>query len=182
MKDKTLVEIALYAALMAALGLIPPIPFLSGIPITAQTLGVMLAGIMLGPVRAFLSLALFVLMVAVGLPLLAGGRGGLGVFSSPTVGFVIGFPFSAFAVGLIALALKKLPLMPAVIIASALGGIVIQYLFGIIGFSLITGKDLLTSAKIMWVYIPGDMVKVVLTGLIVQAVSRSKVAKIVTRS
>ena len=41
MKDQALVQMALYAALVAALGLIPPVPFVTGIPITAQTLGVM---------------------------------------------------------------------------------------------------------------------------------------------
>ncbi|AJQ92345.1 biotin transporter BioY [Gynuella sunshinyii] len=181
MKDKALVEIALYAALIAALGLIPPIPFLSGIPITAQTLGIMLAGIMLGPWRAFVSMALFVLLVAIGMPLLAGGRGGLGVFSGATVGFVIGFPFSAMAVGAFALMFKKLPLVVAVTLASILGGIVVQYMFGIIGFSLMTGKSLLMSTAIMWVYIPGDLVKVVLTAVIVRAVYHSRATAIATR-
>lgn len=79
-QDKSLVQIALYAALIAAMGLIPPIPFVTGIPITVQTLGVMLAGVMLGPWRGALSMALFIFVVALGAPLLSGGRGGLGVF------------------------------------------------------------------------------------------------------
>ena len=75
-------------------GLVPPvaIAFLGGVPITAQTLGVMLAGVMLGPIRGALAVLLFLFLVALGLPFLSGGRGGLGVFMGPSVGFLIGNP------------------------------------------------------------------------------------------
>ena len=65
MADRSLVLIAFYAALIAALGLVPPvqIAFLGGVPITAQSLGVMLAGVMLGPVRGTLAVLLFLLIV-----------------------------------------------------------------------------------------------------------------------
>ena len=44
-------------------------------------------------------LVLFLVLVALGLPLLAGGRGGLGVFASPTVGFLVGWIVAAFVIG-----------------------------------------------------------------------------------
>ncbi|WP_345525428.1 biotin transporter BioY [Nocardioides endophyticus] len=59
----------------------------------------MLAGAILGPRRGALALIVFLTLVALGLPLLAGGRGGLGVFAGPSVGYLIGFPVAAFAVG-----------------------------------------------------------------------------------
>ncbi len=179
--EKTLVEIALYAAVTAALGLIPPIPFLSGVPITAQTLGVMLAGVMLGPLRGFSSMTLFLLAVALGAPLLAGGRGGLGVFAGPTAGFALGFPFAAMATGWTAWQLRRLPFIPAMLIAALSGGIIVEYLFGITGFMLVTGKELLTSAGIMLVYIPGDLVKVGLTAVIAREIYRAMPAAIRTR-
>ena len=76
---------SVFAALAAVLGLTPAInvPGIS-VPITAQTLGVMIAGLMLVPIEAFLSVALFVGLVATGLPLLSGGRGGLSVFTGPS--------------------------------------------------------------------------------------------------
>lgn len=72
--------VSLFAALIAVFGLIPKIDLPLGVPITLQTLGVMLAGCLLGPKRAVQALTLFLLAVAVGLPLLSGGRGGVGVF------------------------------------------------------------------------------------------------------
>ena len=91
--------IAVFAALIAVLGLIPKITLAFGVPITAQSLGVMLCGTVLGARRGALAVGLFLLLVALGLPLLAGGRGGLGVFASPTVGFLVGFPVAAFVTG-----------------------------------------------------------------------------------
>ncbi|RAU16678.1 BioY family transporter [Nitrincola tibetensis] len=181
MQDKSLVQIALYAALIAALGLIPPVPFVTGIPITAQTLGVMLAGIMLGPWRGALSMALFIFVVALGAPLLSGGRGGLGVFVGPTAGFAIGFPFAAFATGYAALLLRKLPTFPATLLASILGGIIVLYVFGITGFKLVTGRDWLDAAKIMMVFIPGDIVKAVIAAAVAQAVVKGLPDAVYTR-
>ena len=77
--------------MVAALGLVPAFtPPGFAVPITAQSLGVMLAGSILGARRGALSLVLLLVLVAVGLPLLAGGRGGLGVFAGPSVGFLLG--------------------------------------------------------------------------------------------
>ncbi|MCX8520634.1 MAG: biotin transporter BioY, partial [Rhodoferax sp.] len=68
----SLALIALFAALLAVFGLIPKIDLPLGVPITLQTMGVMLAGCLLGPKRALQAVLLFLLAVAVGLPLLPG--------------------------------------------------------------------------------------------------------------
>ena len=68
-------------------------------PITAQTLGVMLAGSVLGARRGALAVLTFLVLAAVGLPLLAGGRGGLAVFAGPSVGFLLGWVLGAWVVG-----------------------------------------------------------------------------------
>ena len=82
--SRDLALVATFAGVVAALGLVPAFtPPGFTVPITAQSLGVMLAGAILGARRGFLSLALLLVLVAVGLPLLAGGRGGLGVFADP---------------------------------------------------------------------------------------------------
>jgi ABC-type Co2+ transport system permease subunit len=57
--SRSLAHIALFAALIAVLGLIPKIDLPLGVPVTAQTLGVMLAGCLLGPVRGCLAVLLF---------------------------------------------------------------------------------------------------------------------------
>lgn len=181
MKDQALVQMALYAALVAALGLIPPVPFLTGIPITAQTLGVMLAGVMLGPWRGGLSMLLFVAVVALGAPLLSGGRGGLGVFVSPTAGFIIGFPVAALVAGYIARLLHRQSILVAAGIGAFVGGILVLYVFGITGFKLVTGSEWLRSLQVMAVYVPGDSVKVVLTALVAQAVYKGLPGAVATR-
>ncbi len=70
--ERNLTMIALFAALIAALGLIPKFTLGFGVPITAQSLGVMLCGTVLGAWRGGLAALLFVALVALGLPLLAG--------------------------------------------------------------------------------------------------------------
>jgi biotin transport system substrate-specific component len=97
--EKNIAYVALFAALIAVLGLVPKIDLVAGVPITAQSLGVMLCGTVLGARRGALAVLLFVGLVAVGLPLLAGGRGGIGLFAGPSAGFLIGFPVAAFVAG-----------------------------------------------------------------------------------
>lgn len=83
MKTRDLVLISLFAAIIIALGLLPPITLgFIPVPITAQSLGVMLAGVVLGAKRGTLAVLLTILIAAIGLPVLSGGRGGLS-FSPP---------------------------------------------------------------------------------------------------
>ncbi|MEP3045162.1 MAG: biotin transporter BioY [Roseibium sp.] len=184
MADRSLVHIAFYAALIAALGLIPPIaiPLLGGVPITAQTLGVMLAGVMLGPVRGGLAVLLFLFLVVLGAPFLAGGRGGLGVFASPSVGFLIGWPIGAFVAGLVMRATTDMNVLVASAISAAVGGILIVYAFGVPGVAFMAGLSLPKAALGSAVYIPGDLVKVVITAVVTQTVARGLPGAILSRS
>lgn len=77
-----------------------PIPF-SPVPMTLQTAFVLGSGIMLGPRLGALSMALYMVMGLLGLPVFASG-GGLGALLSPTFGFVIGFIPASWAAGAIA--------------------------------------------------------------------------------
>ena len=88
--ERSLTLIALFAALVAALGLIPQLTLAFGVPITAQSLGIMLCGTILGAKRGGLAALLFVGLVALGLPLLAGGRGGPGMFATGSAGYLVG--------------------------------------------------------------------------------------------
>ena len=88
-----LTQAAVFAALIAVLGLPGQINLAAGVPITLQTLGVMLAGAVLGPKKGSLAVVIF-MALAMGLPLLAGGRTGWTALSSPTGGY-----FFALAAG-----------------------------------------------------------------------------------
>ena len=97
MKIKNMLYAAMFAAIVAVLGLMPPIPLpFIPVPITLQTMGVMLAGSFLGKRLGFLSMLLVVVIVLLGVPILSGGRGGLAVLTGPTGGFFIVWPFAAF--------------------------------------------------------------------------------------
>ena len=96
-----LARVAVFAALIAALGLPGSFSVFGGVPITAQTFGVMLAGAILGPRLGALAILALLTLTAAGLPLLAGGRGGISVFVGPSAGYLIGWIAGAFVVGLI---------------------------------------------------------------------------------
>lgn len=184
MQDRTLVQIAFFAALIAALGLLPQfaLPFLGGVPISAQTLGIMLAGVMLGPWRGALSVLLFIFIVALGAPLLAGGRGGLGVFAGPTVGFLIGWPFAAWTTGMIMRSTRRMPVFVSALLAAIIGGICVLYVFGIPGITLITGLPLSKAAWGSAIFIPGDLIKAVMSAAVAQTVARGLPQALVSRS
>ncbi|MGL6259829.1 biotin transporter BioY [Vibrio sp. WXL210] len=180
--EKNVVYIALFAALIAALGLMPRITLGFGVPITAQGLGIMLCGTMLGARRGALAVLLFLLLVALGLPLLSGGHGGLGMFVSATGGFLIGWPVSAFVTGLIVEKWRRGSLALVATVASVIGGIIVMYLFGIIGMAIVLEKTLLESAMLMWVFIPGDLVKAVIAGSLTSAIAKARPASVLSRA
>lgn len=157
--------IALFAALIAVLGLVPKIDLMSGVPITAQTLGVMLAGTVLGSRWGALAVLLFLLLAALGLPILSGGRCGLGAFMGPSAGFLIGFPVAAFITGLI-VERWRVAIGIAAFAGSLFGGIVVLYAFGIPGMALILGKTLPEAGLLATPFLPGDLLKAVLAALI----------------
>ena len=180
--ERSIALIAIFAALIAALGLLPSLMLATGVPITAQSLGVMLAGAVLGAKRGGLAVLLFVVLVALGLPLLAGGRGGLGVFASPTVGFVVGFPIAAFTAGFVMEQMQRTPVAIAAGLSVAIGGILVLYLFGVVGFMMVLQKNLFETLAILGVYIPGDVIKVVLTGLITAALFKARPGSVLSRA
>jgi len=180
--EKNVTLIALFAALIAALGLIPKIDLFFGVPITAQSLGIMLCGTILGAKRGALAVLLFLLLVAIGLPLLAGGRGGLGVFASPTVGFLIGFPIAAFVTGLITEKWRAGPVWLSAGVASVVGGIIVLYAFGIPGLAVMLDKTLVESTALVTAFIPGDVIKAALAGMLTAALVKVRPASVLSRA
>ena len=168
--------VALFAALMAVMGLIPKIDLPLGVPITLQSLGVMLAGCLLGARRGFQAMALFLLAVAAGLPLLAGGRGGIGVFMAPSAGYLVGYAFAAGVTGaLMRLMPQGRPLRTAAsaFVASVLGGLVFLHAMGIAGLVLLAQLPLDKAFMADLVFVPGDLIKCVLCALVVHTVAKA---------
>ena len=181
--EKNVVLIALFAALIAALGLVPKITLGSGIPITAQSMGIMLCGTVLGAKRGALAVLLFVVLVAAGLPLLAGGRGGLGVFTTPWAGFYFGFPIAAFVAGLVMEKWTVGTVSLTAGIAAVVGGIGALYLVAVPYYMVMKpaglGESVLTA---MVPFMPGDLIKAVLAGLITGALYKARPSSILSRT
>lgn len=180
--ERSLTLVALFAALIAALALIPQFTLGFGVPITAQSLGVMLCGTVLGARRGALAVLLFLLLVAIGMPFLPGGRGGLGVFTAPSAGFLFGWPVAAFFTGLIVEKWRKGPLAVVAGVASVIGGVVVLYMFGIIGLSITLDKSLAEAAKLVLVFVPGDLVKALLAGLITASLAKARPMSVLSRA
>lgn len=178
--ERGLAQVALFAALIAVLGMVPQIMLATGVPITAQSLGIMLCGTVLGARRGALAVLLFLVLVAAGLPLLSGGRGGLGVFASPTVGFLLGFPVAAFVAGLI-VERWRAPVVWAAGLGAALGGVVVLYAFGVTGMAVMLGKSWGQAALLVTAFLPGDAIKVVLAALITRGIARVRPQALLSR-
>lgn len=173
--ERNLTLIALFAALIAALGLIPKITLASGIPITAQSMGIMLCGTVLGAKRGALAVVLFLGLVALGLPLLAGGRGGLGVFTTPWAGFLFGFPVAAYVTGLVMENWKGRNTAVVGIVAALIGGIGALYLVAIPYYMVMKPAGLTEALTVaMAPFMPGDVIKAVLAGLITQGLLKAR--------
>lgn len=180
--EKNVTMIALFAALIAVLGLIPKISLGFGVPITAQSLGIMLCGTVLGAKRGGLAVLLFLLLVAIGLPLLSGGRGGLGSFTTPAAGFIFGWPVAAFVTGLIVEKWRGAPLALVASLATITGGIVVMYVFGIVGMSIALEKTLLEATALVTAFIPGDILKAVIAGMLTAALAKARPSSVLSRA
>lgn len=180
--ERNLTFIALFAALIAALGLLPKFTLMSGIPITAQTLGIMLCGTILGARRGALAVVLFLALVGVGLPLLAGGRGGLGVFTTPSAGFLFGFPAAAYVTGLVVEKWRNGNLTLIAGVASLIGGVGVLYGIAIPYYMVGADKGLLEATITMLPFVPGDLIKSVLAGVVTQAIWKARPEAVLSRS
>ncbi|WP_433753338.1 biotin transporter BioY [Paenibacillus amylolyticus] len=163
---------ALMAAILVLFGYISiPIGF-SPVPITLQTLAVMLAGGLLGPLYGFLSIALVVVLTALGFPLLH-GTGGLAVLLGPTGGYVVIWPLSALLIGLF---LSKVRIQGfkgfifAFIIIELFGSL-LNYVSGVPWLAY-AYKMSLPEAMIQgfYPYIIGDVIKAVFATIIIAPV------------
>ena len=172
---RDLAQVAVFAALIAALG-VPGTLYVGGsaVPITLQTLGVMLAGAILGPWKGLAAAAVFDVLAFCGLPLLAGGRGGPAWFTvQPNAGYAWGFLLGALVVGLLTrLILPKYPLWLGILV-TAVGGMLAIYAVGVPWQAAVLHLPLWSTAAGALIYFPGDAIKVVATALVAKQVHRA---------
>lgn len=170
---RDLAQIAVFAALIIALGLPGQISIgSSGVPITLQSLGVMLTGALLGARKGVLSVTT-VIVLGLALPVLAGGRTTLTALAGPTAGFLIGWIPAVAVIGW--LSMRMLPRYRTVlgIGVNVLGGIVVLYTFGIAGMVLRTDLTVWAAVAANVAFLPGDLVKAVVAAAVAAQVHRA---------
>lgn len=165
---KDLVFTAMFAALIAVCSILS-IP-IGEVPITLQTFAVCLAAAMLGWKRGTLSVLIYVLLGAVGVPVFAGMTGGVGILAGPTGGYIIGFIPAAIIIGLAAdkWERKALPLIVAMVL-----GVLVCYLIGTIWFMVVTGMGIGESLMLCVVpFLIPDGVKIALAMILSNRLSK----------
>jgi biotin transport system substrate-specific component len=168
--------VAVFAALVAVCSVVAALPFgVNGVPVTLQLFGVFLAGAVLGPVRGFLAVALYLAVGAIGVPVFAGPVGGLAPFAGPTAGYLVSFPLVALVVGLAVQRARAagLAVTTAVVLVGGLVGEVVCWLVGALGIALYSDTPYLPTVKATAVYVPADLVKLVLAAVVAAAVHRA---------
>lgn len=170
---RDLAQVAVFAALIAALGLPGSINLgTSGVPITLQSLGVMLAGALLGARKGVLAV-LTVMAVGLVLPILAGGRTTLTSLAGPTAGFLVGWIAAVAVIGWLSYRMMpRYKVLPGFLI-NVLGGIVVLYIFGIVGMMLRGDLTAWGALVANAPFLPGDAIKALVTAVVAAQVHRA---------
>jgi biotin transport system substrate-specific component len=164
-----LVQIAMFAALMAIGANISAFLVIGGVPITLQTFFAILAGILLGSRLGPVAMVVYALIGLAGLPVFAEFSGGLDTLISPTFGFIVSFVFVAFMAGTI---VERFPTRTG-FIAAALAGTAINYGIGTnwmyAAYKLWFAAPEGFSYKLAWAWMvipmPKDVILAVLAGM-----------------
>ena len=159
MNDDLSIRRLVFAAMMAAMisvGAYLAIP-IGPVPIVLQNLFVLVAGLLLGSRWAAISVGVYLLAGACGLPVFAGGTGGIGRLIGPTGGYLFGFLGAAYIVGLIAERASGRFFLE--VSAMVVGSFVI-YAFGVAWLKHVTGMTLSQTLAVgCYPFLPGDAIK-----------------------
>ncbi len=155
----TLVLIGLFAAILSVFAPIAiNLPF-TAVPISLATFAVYLCGAVLGPYYGTASVAIYLLLGIVGIPVFSGYTAGIQKLAGPTGGYLAGYVFMVFFTGF---AVRHLPKKYIGYPIGMIAGTVALYLIGTAWFMIQSGTKL-SAALTMCVYpfIPGDIVKMI---------------------
>lgn len=168
--------VATFAAFVAVCAVLPAIPTGGAVPITLQTFGVVLTGLVLGPRRGALALLLYLAVGLAGLPVFSGAVGGLGVLAGPSAGYLLAFPLAAaVAGGLGLLARRTRPAwrVPALFGAAVAATLLTVHPVGITVLGWRLGLDASEAVAAGAVFLPGDLVKNALAAVVAAAALRA---------
>lgn len=149
---------ALFCALTAVCSQIAlPLPF-TPVPVNLATLSVFLAGGLLGAVGGSWSIAAYLLLGCVGVPVFSGLRGGVSALAGPTGGYLVGYLLAVAVIGLL-VSHKETRLLPHAFAMTI--GLILCYGLGTLWFMVLTRNSLSTSlAMCVLPFLPGDALKI----------------------
>ncbi len=169
----SLICIAMFTAVIVVCSQIQ-VP-LGPVPFTLQTMAIFIASGLMGAKRGTLSLLLYILLGALGLPVFAQFSGGMGVILGPTGGYIVGFAFTAFITGLGSDLFKKNPLA---LIISMIVGLLVCYALGTAWFIFMTNRSggnmgLMTAlGYCVFPFLIPDGVKIAVSAVLVNRISK----------
>jgi biotin transport system substrate-specific component len=168
--------VAAFAALISASAYVGAIPVGSaGVPITLQTLTVMLAGCILGPLRGFSAVTLYLALGAVGLPVFAEHSSGIGVFTGISGGYLLSFPIAALLGGFLVKYVARDRRTRAIVVffCSLAASVLVIHTMGIAGMKLYADVSWREAASWDMPFWIGDLVKTSLVAMIAAEVHRA---------
>lgn len=140
-----------------------PLPFTPGL-VTALTIAIGVTALVLPPNLAFVAVASYVFLGAVGLPLFPGGVGGLGRLLGPTGGFYFGWPIVCWLQS--RLKGKQINFRRYALVTVGIG-VPLTYVGGLISMMLVMQVDLWQGLVMaVFPFIPGDIMKALLAAFI----------------
>jgi biotin transport system substrate-specific component len=147
------------------------------VPLTLQTLAVLLTGLVLGPARGGIAVLLYLVLGFVGLPVFSGGTSGLQVLAGPTAGYLLSFPVAAVVAGWAAVQVvrraRRALWAPWLAAAAVATSVLVVHTLGIVGL-MVNAKLPLGAATVADLpFLPGDIVKSVVAGVAAAAVHRA---------
>ncbi|MDD5937081.1 MAG: biotin transporter BioY [Clostridiales bacterium] len=159
---KSLTVIAMMTAILCVLA-----PFsipIGDIPISAATLVVYIAAVLLGTKRSLVCVGLYILIGLAGVPVFSGWKSGAAVIAGPTGGYLLGYLLIALLTGLfLKIGKGKIPMM---VLGMVLGTISCYA----VGTIWLAHQLSLTAKAALWAgvipFLPGDIAKIVVTVLI----------------
>ncbi|MGY3778169.1 biotin transporter BioY [Isobaculum melis] len=178
---KEQVEIALFTALLA-IGSMIVIP--TGlVPITLQVFFVLVTALLLTRTQSVLVMFLYMILGLIGLPVFAGGNGGIQSIFSPSFGYIIGYSVVAFLIGTLLQSKRGQLQFVSTLLVSIIGlfvlyGIGITYTYFIlkyvskapIPYHLLIKTNLIT-------FLPLDLLKSVIAVMVVLRVQKIVIKK-----
>lgn len=156
---RDMTEIAIFTALLSVTSWIS-IP-IGDIPITIQTLVIMLIGLFLNPKNSAISIIAYLIIGSIGVPVFAQGKGGFGVILGPTGGFLLSFILMVIFISI----MKNVKIINNEIVNIVVVLVVANVLVYMIGwtyFALYMKFGIARTLAILWPFALGDIVKIII--------------------